>query len=86
MTEDSEEDDDFYINFLDEDEFIGICNDILIYFGFPTLNPECDSFDRLLLDVYRETLNNHPDISNPDFQMEYLSSLRNYLRLIANLP
>lgn len=86
LTEDSEEDDDFYINFLDEDEFIGICNDILIYFGFPTLNPECDSFDRLLLDVYRETLNNHPDISNPDFQMEYLSSLRNYLRLIANLP
>ena len=86
LTEDSEEDDDFYINFLDEDEFIGICNDILIYFGFPTLNPECDSFDRLLLDVYRETLNNHPDISNPDFQMEYLSSLRSYLRLIANLP
>lgn len=85
LTEDSEEDDDFYVNFLDEDDFIGICNDILIYFGFPTLNPECDSFDRLLLDVYRETLHEHPDIPNSDFQTEYLSSLRNYLRLIANL-
>lgn len=84
LTEVSEKDDDFYMNFLDEDEFIEICNDILIYFGFPTLNPECDSFDRLLLDVYRETLKEHPDISNSDFQEVYFLSLRNCLRLIAN--
>lgn len=85
LTEDSEKDNDFYINFLDEDDFIGICNDILIYFGFPTLNPECDNFDRLLLDVYRETLKEHSDLSNSDFQDVYLHSLRDYLRLIANL-
>lgn len=85
LADTSEEDDDFYMNFLDEDEFIESCNDILIYFGFPTLNPECDSFDRLLLDVYRETLHEHPDISNPDFQKIYIISLRNYLRRIANL-
>lgn len=84
LTDASEEDNDFYMNFLDEDEFIEVCDDILIYFGFPTLNPECDSFDRLILDVYRETLEKHPDISNSEFQRVYLLSLRNYLRLIAN--
>lgn len=85
LTEDSEEDNDFYMNFLEEDEFIETCNDIRIYFGFPTLNPECDSFDRLLLDVYRETLKEHSDLSNCEFQNVYIHSLRNYLRLIANL-
>lgn len=85
LTESSEKENDFYMNFLDENEFVEICNDILIYFGFPTLNPECDSFDRLLLDVYRETLDEHPGISNPEFQKVYFLSLRNYLRMIANL-
>ena len=85
LTESSEKENDFYMNFLNENEFVEICNDILIYFGFPTLNPECDSFDRLLLDVYRETLDEHPGISNPEFQKVYFLSLRNYLRMIANL-
>lgn len=85
LTEDSEKDNDFYMNFLEEDEFIEICDDIRIAFGFPTLNPECDNFDRLLLDVYQETLKEHSDLSNCDFQNVYIHSLRNYLRLIANL-
>lgn len=83
LTEDTEYENDFYINFLDADDFQAICNDILIYFGFPTLNPACDSFDRLLLDVYQETLDTNPSVSNSRFQKLYMQNLRDYLRQIA---
>lgn len=83
LTDDADADHDFYVNFMDPEEFIEICNDILIYFGLPTLNPECDSFDHLLLDVYHETLNENPTASNSDFQQLYIANLRNYLRKIA---
>ena len=83
LTEDADWENDFYINFLDPEEFLAICNDILASFGFPALNPACDSFDRLLLDVYQETLQEHPSVSNTRFQELYLQKLRDYLREIA---
>ncbi len=83
LTDEADSENDFYINFLDPEEFVEICNDILIYFGFPALNPDCDCFDKLLLDVYAETLDGHPAVTNSDFQKLYLQNLRKYLRLIA---
>ncbi len=83
LTEETDSVNDFYANFLDPDEFIGVCNDILIYFGFPVLNPACDNFDRLLLDVYRETLGDNFFVSNSQFQRLYIQNLRNYMKQIA---
>lgn len=83
LTDESDADHDFYVDFLNPEEFTGICNDILVYFGFPILNPACDNFDCLLMDVYTETLNEHPDAGNTLFQELYLQNLRKYLRLIA---
>ncbi len=83
LTEDEDSCNDFYIDFLDPHEFTGVCNDILIYFGLPVLNPSCDNFDRLLLDVYQETLDENPSVTNTRFQELYLGNLRKYLRLIA---
>lgn len=83
LTDDADTNHDFYVNFMDPEEFIEICNDILIYFGLPALNPKCDSFDHLLLDVYHETLNENPTASNSNFQQLYIANLRNYLRKIA---
>ena len=83
LTEEINADDDFFVNFLDPEEFTDICNDILIYFGFPVLNPVCDNFDRLLMDVYRETLTENSHVSNAQFQNLYLGNLRKYLKLMA---
>lgn len=83
LTEDADTEHDFYVNFLDPDELWDIIGDILIYFGFPVLNPDCDPFDRLLMDVYDETLREHPNVTNSEFQRLYITSLRHYLRLIA---
>lgn len=83
LTEETDSENDFYVNFLDPDEFIDVCNDILIYFGFPVLNPACDNFDRLLLDVYRETLDENFFVSNSQFQRLYMQNLRNYMKQIA---
>lgn len=83
LTDEQDADHDFYVDFLDPEEFTDVCNDILIYFGFPVLNPSCDNFDRLLMDVYAETLKEHPDAANTLFQELYLQNLRKYLRLIA---
>lgn len=85
LTEERDFEHDFYVDFLDPDDFIDVCNDILIYFGFPVLNPDCDNFDRLLLDVYQETLNENPTVSNPCFQKIYMQNLRNYLKQIAHI-
>ncbi len=85
LTEETDSEHDFYVNFLDFDEFTGICNDILIYFGFPTLNPSCDNFDRLLLDIYKETLHENPSVSNSRFQILYMQNLRNYMKQIAHI-
>lgn len=84
LTDESDTEHDFYVDFLNPEEFTGICNDILVYFGFPILNPACDSFDCLIMDVYTETLNQHPDAGNTLFQELYLQNLRKYLRLIAH--
>ncbi len=84
LTEDADSENDFYANFLDAEEFTEICDDILIYFGFPTLNPACDSFDRLILDVYKETLDENPSVTNSCFQQLYMHNLRKYIKLIAN--
>lgn len=83
LTEEADSDNDFYVNFLDLEEFTEICNDILIYFGFPTLNPDCDNFDRLLMDVYKETLVENPSVTNSGFQQLYMRNLRKYLKQIA---
>lgn len=85
LTEDEDMENDFYVSFLDPNEFVEVCNDILIYFGFPVLNPACDSFDRLLLDVYRETLDENPSAENPQIQRLYIANLRKYLKLIADV-
>lgn len=85
LTEDEDMENDFYVSFLDPNEFVEVCNDILIYFGFPVLNPACDSFDRLLLDVYRETLDENPSAENPQIQRLYMANLRKYLKLIADV-
>jgi len=85
LAEETDFETDFYVNFLDSDEFIETCNDILIYFGFPALNPDVDNFERLLLDVYQETLAQNPSITNAQFQRRYLSNLRMCLKQIASL-
>lgn len=84
LPEETDFENDFYVNFLDPGEFIGVCNDILIYFGFPVLSPNCDNFDRLLLDVYKETLESNSFVSNSRFQKLYIENLRNYMRQIAH--
>lgn len=85
ITDASASDIDFYVDFSDPDDFQDVINDILTYFGFPTLNPECDSFDNLILDVYNETISDNPVASNSELQQIYLNKLRNYLRLIAHM-
>ena len=66
------------------EHFAEVCDDILIYFGFPALDPAHDNFERLLMDVYTETLDDHPNVSNTRFQELYLQNLRKYLRTIAH--
>ncbi len=83
LTDEQDTDHELYVDFRDPEEFAAVCDDILIYFGFPALDPVCDSFDRLLMDVHAEILAGHPGISNSRFQEIYLRELRKYLRLIA---
>ena len=85
LTEENDLENDFYVDFTDPDEFIDVCNDILIYFGFPVFNPACDNFDQLLLDIYYETLAENPSASNSRFQKLYMQNLRHYLRQIAKV-
>ncbi len=83
----SEEEDafeDFYVNFLDPEEFTETVNDILIYFGFPVMNPDLDSFDRLIMDTYNECLSLHANVSNASFQQLFLNSFRENLRTLAH--
>lgn len=84
LTDEQDADHDFYVDLRDPEEFTAVCDDILIYFGFPKLDPARDNFDRLLLDVHAETLAAHSSVSNSLFQELYLRELRRYLRLIAH--
>lgn len=84
LTDEQEMEHDFYVDLLDPEEFAEVCDDILIYFGFPALDPAHDNFERLLMDVYTETLDDHPNVSNTRFQELYLQNLRKYLRTIAH--
>ena len=84
LTEDEDSSEDFYVNFLDPEEFTGVINDILIYFGFPVLSPELDPFECLIMDTYEECLSayggdNAAAVSNSEF----MDSLRGNLRLLA---
>lgn len=83
ITDDNSSDMDFYVDFSDYDNFYGVINDILTYFGFPTLNAECDSFDSLIVDVYDETIAENPVATNIELQRIYLDKLRYYLKEIA---
>ncbi len=85
LSEDADASEDFYVNFLDPEEFRETVNDILIYFGFPVLDPDLDTFDRLVMDTYNECLSSHADVSNASFQQLFLTSLRNTLRELAYL-
>ncbi len=84
LTDEQEMEHDFYVDLLDPEEFAEVCDDILIYFEFPALDPAHDNFERLLMDVYTETLDDHPNVSNTRFQELYLQNLRKYLRTIAH--
>ena len=80
---------DFYVNFLDPEEFTGVINDILIYFGFPVLSPEIDPFERLVMDTYEECLSvytgdNAAAVSNSEFAQVFTDSLRGNLKLLAD--
>lgn len=82
-TDDEEAMEDFYVDFLDSEEFTDMLNDILAYFGFPALQPDLDPFERLVLHTYNECLDLHPDITNSEFQDEFLDMLWNYLEELA---
>ncbi|MDO4620741.1 MAG: hypothetical protein Q4B09_08985 [Lachnospiraceae bacterium] len=78
---------EYYVDFLDgsedDNDFHRACDEWLLYYGFPYLNPECGNFEKLLLDVHRELLSqlpSHPDIDNATFYDAYLAALRHYLR------
>ena len=88
LTDDEDSSEDFYVNFLDPEEFTGVINDILIYFGFPVLSPEIDPFERLVMDTYEECLSayagdNAAAVSNSEFAQIFIDSLRGNLRLLA---
>lgn len=88
LTEDEDSSEDFYVNFLDPEEFTGVINDILVYFGFPVLSPELDPFESLVMDTYTECLAAHSGdraakISNSEFAQIFTDSLRENLRLLA---
>lgn len=88
LTEDEDSSEDFYVNFLDPEEFTGVINDILIYFGFPVLSPQLDPFERLVMDTYEECLSayggdNAAAVSNSEFAQIFMDSLRGNLRLLA---
>ena len=82
-TDDEEAMEDFYVDFLDRDEFTDMLNDILTYFGFPVLQPDLDPFERLVLHTYNECLDMHSDITNSEFQDEFLDMLWNHLEELA---
>ena len=89
LTEDEDSSEDFYVNFLDPEEFTGVINDILIYFGFPVLSPEIDPFERLVMDTYEECLSvytgdNAAAVSNSEFAQVFTDSLRGNLKLLAD--
>ena len=89
LTEDEDSSEDFYVNFLDPEEFTGVVNDILIYFGFPVLSPEIDPFERLVMDTYEECLSvytgdNAAAVSNSEFAQVFTDSLRGNLKLLAD--
>ncbi len=85
-----DEDFEFYVNFFEPDDFRDALDDWLLYYGFPLMNPDCSSFERLLLDIHSELLlqvnaadlQDTDDFSNADFFEEYLRALRYYLRAL----
>lgn len=83
LTDEEEDGEDFYVDFLDSEDFEAVINDILAYFGFPMLNPELDPFERLILDTYYECLDQHSDLSNAEFQQEFIDRLMSYLACLA---
>lgn len=84
LTEEEDIAEDFYVDFLDSDEFTDVLNDILIYFGFPVLNPGLDPFERLVLDVYHGCLDLYSDRSNHEFQQIFIDQLWNTLGQMAH--
>lgn len=74
---------DFSSDFLDYESTIEDINELLLNSGFSTLNDK-DSFCRLVLDTYKESL----EYDNPQTSVEakslFLTKLRFYLKLIAN--
>ena len=82
-TEEEDTEEDFYANFLDPEEFTEVINDILIYFGFPILNPDLDPFERLIMDTYEECLSSHADLSNAEFQQAFTDCVRDNLKQLA---
>ena len=83
LTESENSSDDFYVDFLDPDEFSEVIDDIMTYFGFPALNPDINSFDRLVMDTYEDCLSSYADLSNEQFQQAFLDRLRDNLRQLA---
>lgn len=83
LTESENSSDDFYVDFLDPDEFTEVIDDIMTYFGFPVLNPDLNSFDRLVMDTYEDCLSSYADLSNEQFQQAFLDRLRDNLRQLA---
>ena len=83
LTEEQDVTEDFYVDFLNPEEFTEIINDILIYFGFPILNPDQDPFERLLMDTYENCLSEHADLSNAAFQQTFIQNLCDNLKELA---
>lgn len=85
LSEEEDSSEDFYVDFLDPEEFTEVINDILTYFGFPVINPDLDPFERLLMDTYNSCLSSYAGLSNAQFHKTLIDCLRGNLRQLAAL-
>lgn len=73
-----------YVDFTDRSAFLDACDNYLQNAGYPKLLAN-NIFNKLLLDIYDETLTENPVLSSEETKAAFFEKLRKYLKDIAAL-
>lgn len=74
-----------YVDFTNREAWLSAIDNYLIGAGFPIFQPSY-GFNKLVLDVYDETLSENPNSESPVIKRLFFEKLRFYLKQIAALP
>lgn len=73
-----------YVDFTDRNTFLKACDSYLMNAGYPRLVAN-NIFNKLLLDIYDETLEENPDSASIEIKAIFFEKLRWYLKQIAGI-